>query len=159
MNTYRFILEKYRGISTRYTCPQCGRKHTFTRYIDTENNNQYLSDKVGKCNRLDKCGYHYTPRQYFTDNPHKRDNFLVVDGSLRSCGHNDIPREHFTDNLHKRDRYLVEDGSLRPFTDNPWKREDRDVCSFVQKHRYFEQMNMNKPAPSRPAQMKLKSEN
>ena len=74
MNTYRFILEKYRGISTRYTCPQCGRKHTFTRYIDTENNNQYISDNVGKCNRLDKCGYHYTPRQYFTDNPWKREN-------------------------------------------------------------------------------------
>ena len=29
---------------------------------------------VGKCNRLDKCGYHYTPHQYFTDNPWKRDN-------------------------------------------------------------------------------------
>ena len=38
MNTYRFTLERYRGISTRYTCPQCGRKHTFTKYIDTENN-------------------------------------------------------------------------------------------------------------------------
>ena len=74
MNTYRFILEKYRGISTRYTCPQCGRKHTFTRYIDTENNNQYLSERVGKCNRLDKCGYHYTPREYFADNPWLRDN-------------------------------------------------------------------------------------
>ena len=102
MNTYRYILEKYRGLSTRYPCPQCGIKHTFTRYIDTENNNQYISDNVGKCNRLDKCGYyHYIPRQYFTDNPHKR--------------------------------------------------EDRDVCSFVQKHRYFEQMNKNKPAPSPPA--------
>ena len=73
MSNYRFILERYRGRGTRYTCPQCGRKHTFTRYIDTENNNKYISDNVGKCNRLDKCGYHYTPRQYFTDNPHKRD--------------------------------------------------------------------------------------
>ena len=73
MNTYRYILEKYRGISTRYTCPQCGRKHTFTRYIDTENNNQYLSERVGKCNRLDKCGYHYTPREYFADNPWLRE--------------------------------------------------------------------------------------
>ena len=77
MNTYRFILEKYRGISTRYTCPQCGRKHTFTRYIDTENNNNYLSDNVGKCNRLDKCGYHYTPKQYFADNPRERDKQIV----------------------------------------------------------------------------------
>ena len=77
MNTYRFILERYRGISTRYTCPQCGRKHTFTRYIDTENNNKYLSERVGKCNRLDKCGYHYTPKQYFTDNPWLRDGVSV----------------------------------------------------------------------------------
>ena len=38
-------------------------------YIDTENNNNYLSERVGKCNRLDKCGYHYTPREYFADNP------------------------------------------------------------------------------------------
>ena len=73
MNTYRFTLEKYRGLSSRYTCPQCGRKHTFTRYIDTENNNNYLSERVGKCNRLDKCGYHYTPKQYFTDNPWLRE--------------------------------------------------------------------------------------
>ena len=78
MNTYRYILEKYRGLSTRYTCPQCGRKYTFTRYIDTENNNKYISDNVGKCNRLDKCGYHYTPRQYFTDNPHKRDECSFI---------------------------------------------------------------------------------
>ncbi len=72
-NNYRYQLERYRGRGTRYTCPQCGRKCTFTRYIDTENNNQYISDNVGKCNRLDKCGYHYTPKQYFTDNPWKRD--------------------------------------------------------------------------------------
>ena len=70
---YRYQLEKYRGRSTRHVCPQCGRKSVFTRYIDTENNNMYISDNVGKCNRLDKCGYHYTPHQYFTDNPWKRD--------------------------------------------------------------------------------------
>ena len=75
--SYRFILERYRGISTRYTCPRCGRKHTFTRYIDTENNNMYINDDVGKCNRLDKCGYHYPPRQYFADHPWLNDNNSV----------------------------------------------------------------------------------
>ena len=40
---YRYTLEKYRGIKSRYTCPQCGRKYVFTRYIDTETN-QYISD-------------------------------------------------------------------------------------------------------------------
>ena len=72
-NIYRYSLERYRGRGTRYTCPQCGRKYAFTRYIDNTNN-QYVADNVGKCNRLDKCGYHYTPRQYFEDNPWRRDD-------------------------------------------------------------------------------------
>lgn len=82
-NNHRFILEKYSGTKSRYTCPKCGRKHTFTRYIDTENNNNYISDIVGKCDRLDKCGYHYTPKEYFTDNPQKQ-NCLSVENIGKS---------------------------------------------------------------------------
>ena len=77
-NNYRYQLERYRGRSTRYICPQCGRKQVFTKYIDTYNNNIYIyiNDRVGKCNRIDKCGYHYTPKQYFEDNPWlKEDKF------------------------------------------------------------------------------------
>ena len=70
---YRYQLERYRGRGTRHICPQCGRKYTFTRYIDT-NNNMYVNERVGKCNRLDKRGYHYTPREYFEDNQWLRDN-------------------------------------------------------------------------------------
>ena len=69
MNQHRYQLERYRGRGSRYVCPKCRHKHSFTRYIDTYNN-IYINDSVGKCNRLDKCGYHYTPRQYFDDNPH-----------------------------------------------------------------------------------------
>ena len=76
--TYRYQLERYRGRATRHTCPRCGRKHSFTRYIDTENNNMYVGDDVGKCNRLDKCGYHYPPRQYFADHPWLNDNNSVA---------------------------------------------------------------------------------
>lgn len=76
--TYRYQLERYRGRATRHTCPRCGRKHTFTRYVDTENNNMYINDDVGKCNRLDKCGYHYPPRQYFADHPWLNDNVSVA---------------------------------------------------------------------------------
>lgn len=89
---YRYQLERYRGRSTRHVCPQCGRKNVFTRYVDTENNNIYISDKVGKCNRLDKCGYHYTPHQYFTDNPWKRDSSPGEGGSLRPWKR-DAPRK------------------------------------------------------------------
>ena len=83
MTQYRYQLERYRGRNTRHVCPQCGRKNVFTRYIDTYNNNIYINDIVGKCNRLDKCGYHYTPHQYFTDNPWKRDNSPGEGGALR----------------------------------------------------------------------------
>ena len=36
--------------------------------IDTYNNNEYINNNIGKYYLLDKCGYHYTPKQYFTDN-------------------------------------------------------------------------------------------
>jgi hypothetical protein len=67
-NSHRFILESYNGSRTRHTCLGCGAAHEFSRYIDTENGNAYLDDRVGKCNRTNKCDYHYTPKQYFADN-------------------------------------------------------------------------------------------
>ena len=61
-------LQKYKGKTTRHTCPECGMKESFTLYIDA-NTNQPINSKVGKCNRESKCGYHYTPKQFFIDNP------------------------------------------------------------------------------------------
>ena len=129
MTQYRYQLERYRGRSTRHVCPQCGRKNVFTRYIDTENNNIYISDIVGKCNRLDKCGYHYTPHQYFTDNPWKRDTQPGEGGSLRPCGYHYTPHQYFTD--------------------NPWKRDTprKEECSFVLFYRKNERTN-NTPPPT-----------
>ena len=84
------------SLNSLNSLPQCGRKHTFTRYIDTENNNQYLSERVGKSHRLDKCGYHYTPKQYFADNPHKRDweceNVKYIGEFTYSHSHTPPPR-------------------------------------------------------------------
>ena len=73
MNDYRYQLERYRGRGSRYVCPQCGRKYVFSRHIDTHNNNEYVNDNVGKCHRVDKCGYHYTPHQYIKYNLWLRD--------------------------------------------------------------------------------------
>lgn len=66
MRDFRFELQKYRSSRDRYTCPGCGQKHEFTRYVDTETN-EHLSEEVGMCNRRDQCGYHYPPREYFRD--------------------------------------------------------------------------------------------
>ncbi len=67
MNDHRFILQPYRGTSSRFRCPQC--KHhnkTFTRYIDLETG-KYVHDDAGRCDREEKCGYHYPPAAYFSD--------------------------------------------------------------------------------------------
>lgn len=60
MRKYRYILEPYQGVGTRFNCPQCGKKKTYTRYIDSDAGS-YLPFEYGKCNREIKCGYHQNP--------------------------------------------------------------------------------------------------
>jgi len=65
----KYILEKYKiGGSTRYTCPNCGSKKSFARYIHIDTQ-EYVDDTCGKCNHESSCGYHYTPKQFFKDHP------------------------------------------------------------------------------------------
>lgn len=59
-------MEPYKGPSTRRTCPQCRRPRELARYVDTQTG-EILPEHVGKCNRADRCGYHYPPRDYFRD--------------------------------------------------------------------------------------------
>ena len=104
MSDYRYQLERYRGCGTRHICPQCHRKQSFTRYIDTHNNNEYINNNIGKYYLLDKYGYHYTPKQHFTDNPWKRDDAATNSGSLRPYGYHYTPKQYLADTLWKRDR-------------------------------------------------------
>lgn len=75
MKQYRFFLEPWGWrdhhlggrASNKHICPNCGKK-TFVRYVDSETGS-YLGDLVGKCDREDKCGYHYSPAMYFKDHP------------------------------------------------------------------------------------------
>jgi len=61
-----FSLQPY-SPKSRFTCPACNhRGKTFTRYVNNQTG-QYLADHVGRCDREDKCGYHFTPRQYFNE--------------------------------------------------------------------------------------------
>jgi len=59
---YKYSLHKK---SIKQICPSCGEKR-FVRYVNNENN-QFLSDKIGRCDREQSCGYHYTPKHYFND--------------------------------------------------------------------------------------------
>jgi len=67
MNNHRYILEPYKGMKTKHVCPACDHNKKFTLYIDSETN-EYIHHSVGRCDRSDNCGYHYTPKQYFQDN-------------------------------------------------------------------------------------------
>lgn len=68
-NSYRFQLDNRRPTKL-FHCPQCG-KREFKCYVDNERG-EYMSEHVGMCNRLNNCGYHYTPKQFFTDNPNAK---------------------------------------------------------------------------------------
>lgn len=76
-------LETYRGTKSRHICPACSCKNQFTRFVDDAGN--YLADDVGICNRASKCGYRYTAKQFFADNP-RREKFVKT--SVRNCGQN-----------------------------------------------------------------------
>ena len=81
MSTHRFILEPYKGVSTRHTCPNCHRQRCFSKYIDTEKQIQF-PEYVGRCDHEQKCGYHFTPRDYFEQNPAEKEKFS--DSTFRS---------------------------------------------------------------------------
>ena len=77
MNTdYRYQLENRKLTGKRqqkFTCPNCGKKKCFVRYVDTHNGNQYVADNVGKCDHQHSCGYHYKPSEYYHDNQWARE--------------------------------------------------------------------------------------
>lgn len=60
---YKHILEPSGNGREYHICPNCGAKK-FTWYIDVDTGLP-LADYVGRCERINSCGYHYPPREYF----------------------------------------------------------------------------------------------
>ena len=59
---YRYHLLKYHGKASRLTCPQCGRPHCFTPYVDDDEN--IVGEEYGRCDHESSCGYvKYPPSQ------------------------------------------------------------------------------------------------
>ena len=77
---HRYQLEQPKLTGRRQqktTCPSCGRKKCFVRYVDTYNGCCYLHDSVGRCDHEQSCGYHYRPAQFFHDHPLASDKIPV----------------------------------------------------------------------------------
>ena len=62
MEDYRYSLTK----KGKCICPACGRR-TYVLYINNITGDP-IHSTVGKCDRSDNCGHHYSPKQYFADN-------------------------------------------------------------------------------------------
>lgn len=67
MSEYRFSLQKYKR-GSKLSCPKCGKKQCFVKYIDSQGEITF-PDYVGRCDHEQSCKYHYTPLDYFNDNP------------------------------------------------------------------------------------------
>lgn len=59
--THRFTLCK--DGRKKIDCPQCGHKKRFVLYIDNLTG-EALHETVGKCDRANNCGHHFTPSQF-----------------------------------------------------------------------------------------------
>ena len=71
-NDYRYRLDSPRVTGRRQqktTCPQCGRKRCFVRYVDMQSGCQYVDNSCGRCDHEQSCGYHLTPHQLFRLQP------------------------------------------------------------------------------------------
>ena len=137
-------LEKYKGQSTRYTCPKCGRKHSFTRYIDTETN-IYIDEKVGICNRAINCGYHYTPKQYFESmGVHKLAR--ISTNNLDYKIHNNISKE--SSGVHQLARISTNELNQKEISGNSCKYVDRkkELIPIKQIDKKYLMQTISKPS-------------
>jgi len=67
MKQFQYSLQPYKGVRSRFQCPNCNTKESFVRYIDLTTDS-VLDPSVGRCNREDKCGYHLKPKDFFDKN-------------------------------------------------------------------------------------------
>lgn len=59
----------------KFDCYNCGRKKTFRKYYNYITN-EYISDTCGKCDRGNKCDYHLSPKEYYSQNPDRRPKLI-----------------------------------------------------------------------------------
>jgi len=65
--SYLYGLEKYDSSKrNRFKCPSCNKSKVYTRYVSNATG-EYLPMKYGKCDRLNNCGYHISPKQRIVD--------------------------------------------------------------------------------------------
>lgn len=96
---YKFSLENYSGINSKFQCPRCGTPRSLTRYISNESG-VYLGNDVGKCNRINKCKYHYSPKEFFRDgNTFTEERILKIKAEVVEKPNSFMKREDLSNSL------------------------------------------------------------
>lgn len=77
MKPFRFHLDNSKP-RKKLVCPACGRLKCFTPYVD-ELGIIKFPPEVGICDHKNRCGYHFTPKEYFEAKPNfKCDSYARV---------------------------------------------------------------------------------
>ena len=133
MTTHRFILEPYKGIATRHTCPACQRKRCFSRYVDTEKRISF-PDHVGRCDHEQKCGYHFTPRNYFEETPDAKQQLFEKDSlSVRPYEIKTVSTSFIDEGIVKRSLKCYETNKLYQFLASQFG--ETSALSLMKKYR------------------------
>jgi hypothetical protein len=66
MSQHRYHLDT--NSRNKIACPNCKKAKRFSKYIDTEGEIEFPDD-IGRCDRINNCGYHMPPREYFEQDP------------------------------------------------------------------------------------------
>ena len=125
MTDYRFTLQKYtRG--SKVTCPHCGKKYCFVRYIDTQGEITF-PDYVGRCDHEMSCKYHYKPSDYFKDSGMSLEQVSCYDKPVMQPGPSlSKPISLIDDNLMKRSLTGFEINPLHIFLSGIFGTEETD---------------------------------
>jgi hypothetical protein len=117
-------LEKYHGMKSRHTCPECGSRNCFVRYQNE--NGEYLAEDVGRCNRESKCGFHKKPKEFYADNPQAKS------GNFKKCKRKSISNYGFVDKEPSANLHKVSQPDYIPFEHLKATLSDYNRNNFVQ---------------------------
>ena len=127
-NDYRYRLDSPRVTGRRQqktTCPQCGRKHCFVRYVDTQNGCRYVDSSCGRCDHEQSCGYHLTPRQLHEQQPWRRVSYAATLSQPRKQATAAPQGVSYAATLSQHRRLAGQPPQGRPFEPMAWQYVER----------------------------------
>lgn len=94
---YRYIFTPY-SHKSKTQCPQCKAKNSLVGYVDAETS-ETLSEEYGKCDREEKCGYHFSP---YENPPSKHFSGVKIEMPKEKTHYNILPYKYVEKSLEEQ---------------------------------------------------------